>query len=194
MFVLPIFKGPNAFETIMVQCQLPCVLLTSLEEYKRQGPVAVPFMTMTHYTELQSTKSVVLVRGDIVDPNALTRFEVRCGMWSVQGVRAGAMARQDPAGPCPALWAWLQHHSLGPMSDAGRLAAGLTVPACRHLSMEVDPSLDDPVFSSQPALIPATPNPLSHAGHQPHEDGARILHGESQARLCARLQPQPALL
>lgn len=35
MFVLPVFKGPNAFETVMVQCQLPHVLFTSLEEYKR---------------------------------------------------------------------------------------------------------------------------------------------------------------
>jgi hypothetical protein len=35
MFVLPVFKGPNAFETFMVQCQLPHVLFTSLEEYKR---------------------------------------------------------------------------------------------------------------------------------------------------------------
>lgn len=35
MFVLPIFKGPNAFESIVVQCQLPIVLITSLEEYKR---------------------------------------------------------------------------------------------------------------------------------------------------------------
>lgn len=34
MFVLPVFKGPNAFENFMVQCQLPLVLLTTLEEYK----------------------------------------------------------------------------------------------------------------------------------------------------------------
>ena len=35
MFVLPVFKGPNAFETFMVQCQPPLVLLTTLEEYKQ---------------------------------------------------------------------------------------------------------------------------------------------------------------
>lgn len=34
MFVLPVFKGPNAFENFMVQCQLPLVLFTTLEEYK----------------------------------------------------------------------------------------------------------------------------------------------------------------
>lgn len=34
-FVLPVFKGPNAFENFFVQCQLPIVLFTTLEEYKR---------------------------------------------------------------------------------------------------------------------------------------------------------------
>ena len=33
--VLPVFKGPNAFEMFMVQCQLPLVLFTTLEEYKQ---------------------------------------------------------------------------------------------------------------------------------------------------------------
>ena len=35
MFVLPVFKGPNAIENFLVQCQLPLVLFTSLEEYKQ---------------------------------------------------------------------------------------------------------------------------------------------------------------
>lgn len=35
MFVLPVFKGPNAFENFMVQCQPPLVLFTTLEEYKQ---------------------------------------------------------------------------------------------------------------------------------------------------------------
>lgn len=35
MFILPVFKGPNAFENFMVQCQLPLVLFTTLEEYKQ---------------------------------------------------------------------------------------------------------------------------------------------------------------
>lgn len=34
-FVLPVFKGPNAFENFYVQCQLPIVLFTTLEEYKQ---------------------------------------------------------------------------------------------------------------------------------------------------------------
>lgn len=35
MFVLPVFKGPNAFENFVAQCQLPLVLFTTLEEYKQ---------------------------------------------------------------------------------------------------------------------------------------------------------------
>ena len=35
MFVLPVFRGPNAFENFMVQCQAPVVLFTTLEQYKR---------------------------------------------------------------------------------------------------------------------------------------------------------------
>lgn len=170
MFVLPIFKGPNAFETILVQCQIPCVLLTGLEEYKRragctksppwrgvlcwrqgrglvalgprprsvsrrepeherapsrrlpslhglscharlvapmhgpsfqppplppacrQGPGATPFMTMTHYRELQSSHGLVLVRGDIIDPNALSMFEVGPATWRERGWDDGAGA------------------------------------------------------------------------------------------------------
>ena len=34
-FVLPVFRGPNARENFFVQCQLPLVLFTSVEEYKR---------------------------------------------------------------------------------------------------------------------------------------------------------------
>lgn len=74
MFILPIFKGPNAFETILVQQQLPVTLFTSLEEYKRAGAAAVPYLVATHYTEL-ADKGVVLVRGDITNPNGITPFE-----------------------------------------------------------------------------------------------------------------------
>lgn len=35
MFILPVFRGPNSFETFVMQCQMPLVLFTSLEDYKR---------------------------------------------------------------------------------------------------------------------------------------------------------------
>ncbi|PRW45501.1 assembly factor 1 for F1 component of mitochondrial ATP synthase [Chlorella sorokiniana] len=75
MFVLPVFKGPNAFENFVAQCQLPIVLFTSLEDYKQHGSGAQPQFVLTHYTELSSAKDVVLVRGDIVSPNAVSRLE-----------------------------------------------------------------------------------------------------------------------
>lgn len=49
----------------------------------RRGPMAQPHLVLTHYTELMGDKGVVLVRGDIVHPNACSRGEVRsrgCGM------------------------------------------------------------------------------------------------------------------
>ena len=115
MFVLPVFKGPNAFENFMVQCQPPLVrvgagsrnaarrarvtrgglarsdsamaalqptrqvLVTSLEEYKRHGSGAAPQVALTHYTELAEEKGVVLVRADVIQPNAVSQGEVRGG-------------------------------------------------------------------------------------------------------------------
>lgn len=34
MFLLPVFRGPNAFENFALQCQNPYVLFTSLEDFK----------------------------------------------------------------------------------------------------------------------------------------------------------------
>lgn len=34
-------------------------------------------MVLTHYTEVMSDKHIVLVRGDIINPNACSRGEVR---------------------------------------------------------------------------------------------------------------------
>lgn len=71
-FVLPVFRGPNAFENFMIQCQDPVVLFTTLEQYKRDGPAAPPHFMVTHYTELIDEKGIVLIRGDIVQPNAVS--------------------------------------------------------------------------------------------------------------------------
>ena len=56
----------------MVQCQLPHALLTSLEDFKRHGPSATPHFSLTYYRELEESKGLVLVRGDITQPDALT--------------------------------------------------------------------------------------------------------------------------
>eukprot|EP00887_Chlorella_sp_A99_P003330 scaffold26.g3330.t1 len=74
-FVLPVFRGPNAFENFMVQCQLPYVLFTTLEQYKRDGPAAAPHFAATHYMELMGDKGLVLVRGDVIQPGAVSRTD-----------------------------------------------------------------------------------------------------------------------
>lgn len=75
MFVLPVFRGPNAFETFVMQCQSPLVLFTSLEDFKRHGSDAAPHFVVTHYTELASSHGIVLVRGDIIQPQALDQLQ-----------------------------------------------------------------------------------------------------------------------
>lgn len=77
-FVLPVFRGPNALENFFVQCQLPLVLFTSVEEYKRHGSSAMPHLVLTHYTELAEDKGVVLLRGDIVNSGSFNQFEAQC--------------------------------------------------------------------------------------------------------------------
>lgn len=75
MFVLPVFRGPNSFETFALQCQTPLVLFTSLEEFKHHGSAATPHFVMTHYTELVQSHKIVLVRGDIIQPHALDMIQ-----------------------------------------------------------------------------------------------------------------------
>lgn len=48
---------------------------------RRQGPNALPHFTMTHYTELLDSKGLVLVRGDVIHPQLVSRFEASaCGL------------------------------------------------------------------------------------------------------------------
>lgn len=77
MFVLPVFRGPDAFETFVLQCQLPHIAFTSLEDYKRHGSSAPPHLVVTHYTELLDSKGIVLVRGDIVQPRSLDMISAK---------------------------------------------------------------------------------------------------------------------
>jgi hypothetical protein len=48
------------------QAQLPVLLATSLEDFKRRGAAAPPHLVVTHYPELANSKGLVLVRGDLV--------------------------------------------------------------------------------------------------------------------------------
>ncbi len=75
MFVLPVFRGPNSFETFALQCQPPLILFTSLEEFKRHGSSATPHLVVSHYRELEHSHNVVLVRGDILQPHALDAIQ-----------------------------------------------------------------------------------------------------------------------
>jgi hypothetical protein len=45
----------------------------------RHGSAAAPHFVATHYQELVGEKGIVLVRGDIIHPNAVSIGEVRSG-------------------------------------------------------------------------------------------------------------------
>lgn len=77
MFVLPLVKPGHGFHTLLLQCQLPHVLFTTLEEYKHVGVGAPPHFTITHYTELADSHGLVLTRGDVINSNVLNVAEVR---------------------------------------------------------------------------------------------------------------------
>ncbi|KAG0586933.1 hypothetical protein KC19_2G128600 [Ceratodon purpureus] len=74
LFVLPLRKG-SGFISVVVQAQMPYMLFTALEDYRARGTEASPYFTVTHFTELVPTKSLVLVRGDIVFTSKLSDDE-----------------------------------------------------------------------------------------------------------------------
>ena len=61
--------------TLLVQAQLPHLLIGTLGEYQAAGPSAPAHAVVTHYDELAEDKGVVLVRTDLVSPHVLTPAE-----------------------------------------------------------------------------------------------------------------------
>lgn len=77
MFVVPLAKGGGAYHTLLLQCQLPVVLYTSLDAYRRLGPGAPPHMVLTVYNELCASHGLALTRADVVDRQVITPAEAR---------------------------------------------------------------------------------------------------------------------
>ncbi|GAA5796770.1 ATP11 protein-domain-containing protein [Helicostylum pulchrum] len=66
MFVLPMPREQGV-EFFFLQFSFHQVNFTSLLEYKTKGSEARPFLTLTHFPELQKSKGIVLMKGDIND-------------------------------------------------------------------------------------------------------------------------------
>ncbi|GAA5812718.1 hypothetical protein MFLAVUS_006176 [Mucor flavus] len=66
MFVLPMPREQGV-EFFFLQFSFHQVNFTSLLEYKTKGSEARPFLTLTHFPELQKSKDIVLMKGDIND-------------------------------------------------------------------------------------------------------------------------------
>ncbi|KAI8059937.1 ATP11 protein-domain-containing protein, partial [Gilbertella persicaria] len=72
MFVVPMPREEGV-EFFFLQFNFNQCNFTSLLEYKTKGTEARPFLTLTHFTELQSSKGIVLMKGDINDdPRMIT--------------------------------------------------------------------------------------------------------------------------
>jgi ATP synthase F1 complex assembly factor 1 len=68
LFVLPVPKGPpqsGGFLTLLLQWQLPHLVVTTQAEYLRHGSRSAPHLVVTHYTELLESKGLVLCRGSV---------------------------------------------------------------------------------------------------------------------------------
>lgn len=72
LFVLPVGREQGFF-TLIVQFQGRQVLLTFLEDYKRNAAGAMPYLTITFFEELLARKHIALMRADVT--NMMTRPE-----------------------------------------------------------------------------------------------------------------------
>lgn len=57
----------EGIEFMFLQFNFHQVNFTSLLEYKTKGTEARPFLTLTHFTELEKSKGIVLMKGEIND-------------------------------------------------------------------------------------------------------------------------------
>ncbi|KAL8443915.1 hypothetical protein Emed_006510 [Eimeria media] len=67
-FILPLPRGPGAFEVLFAQFQRNCCLVTSLEQYKQNPTSAAPLFLLTFYAELKQSHDLVLLKGDSLSP------------------------------------------------------------------------------------------------------------------------------
>ncbi|KAL8444228.1 hypothetical protein Emag_005629 [Eimeria magna] len=67
-FILPLPRGPGAFEVLFAQFQRNCCLVTSLEQYKHNPTSAAPLFLLISYAELKQSHDLVLLKGDSLSP------------------------------------------------------------------------------------------------------------------------------
>ncbi|KAK9820497.1 hypothetical protein WJX72_010902 [[Myrmecia] bisecta] len=77
LFVLPLKRPAGNVVNFLLQCQLPRILVTTLEDYRMFSTTAPSHFTITHYTELQNSHGVVLIRGDMNSPAIISSPEAR---------------------------------------------------------------------------------------------------------------------
>ncbi|CAO3684823.1 unnamed protein product [Umbelopsis ramanniana] len=71
VFILPVPREEGV-EFFLLQFNYHQVMFTSLLEFKTKGEEARPYLTITHFPELISSKDIVLMRGEITDTKLLS--------------------------------------------------------------------------------------------------------------------------
>lgn len=62
--MFPVHRGEGEFFTLISQFQMPHLIFTFLDDYRRSPERAEPYMAVTFFTDFMAKKDVVLVRGD----------------------------------------------------------------------------------------------------------------------------------
>lgn len=70
-FILPVPREEGV-EFFLLQFNYHQVMFTSLLEFKTKGEEARPYLTITHFPELISSKDIVLMKGEITDTKLLS--------------------------------------------------------------------------------------------------------------------------
>ncbi|KAI8337636.1 ATP11 protein-domain-containing protein [Chlamydoabsidia padenii] len=83
MFIFPLPR-PNGLEFYLLQFHQTQCYFTSLAEYKLRQDQARPFLSLTHYDELQHSKQIVLMHGHIHQPNIVTSQDAQFLAFCVQ--------------------------------------------------------------------------------------------------------------
>ena len=135
----------------------------------RRGAGATPHLVLTHYSEMVADKGIVLVRGDIIQPDVVSRGEVGwLGGW-VAGGLGGWVGGWLVGG-------WLGGWVAGQAAGVAVAELGAVETVCFALSATLLPAASPPLcISTLPLPFPAAP-----AGGAADAVGGRVLHAGTE--------------
>ncbi|SAM06359.1 hypothetical protein [Absidia glauca] len=94
MFIFPLPRQ-HGLEFYLLQFHQKQCYFTSLAEYKLRQDQARPFLSLTHYDELQHSKQIVLMHGHIYQPNIVTSQDAQFLAFCVQQFYGGLQKKNE---------------------------------------------------------------------------------------------------